>query len=181
MLLAFAFYVPFYPFQTWYIATVEKSLIHIGDWGFVIAQVTVMVINFVLEYLWQTFVVFRKSIDTNTAAQKQQQNVAETDDGTQDKNSADNAEQAVQTKDKAKDIATDNLSQKIEVDVVLVDAGKDKIAVIKVLREVLSLELSQAKTLAENTPATIAENKLKDEAVVIADKLRNVGATVELK
>ena len=49
MLLAFAFYVPFYPFQTWYIATVEKSLIHIGDWGFVIAQVTVMVINFVLE------------------------------------------------------------------------------------------------------------------------------------
>ncbi len=84
-------------------------------------------------------------------------------------------------KDKAKDIATDNLSQKIEVDVVLVDAGKDKIAVIKVLREVLSLELSQAKTLAENTPATIAENKLKDEAVVIADKLRNVGATVELK
>ena len=181
MLLAFAFYVPFYPFQTWYIATVEKSLIHIGDWGFVLAQVTVMVINFVLEYLWQTFVVFRKSIDTNTAAQKQQQNVAETDDGTQDKNSADNAEQAVQTKDKAKDIATDNLSQKIEVDVVLVDAGKDKIAVIKVLREVLSLELSQAKTLAENTPATIAENKLKDEAVVIADKLRNVGATVELK
>lgn len=181
MLLAFAFYVPFYPFQTWYIATVEKSLIRIGDWGFVIAQVTVMVINFVLEYLWQTFVVFRKSIDTNTAAQKQQQNVAETDDGTQDKNSADNAEQAVQTKDKAKDIATDNLAQKIEVDVVLVDAGKDKIAVIKVLREVLSLELSQAKTLAENTPATIAEHKLKDEAVVIADKLRNVGATVELK
>lgn len=65
MLLALLFYVPFYPFQIWYMATIEKALVGIGDWGFIIAQVTVMLINFVLEFLWQTFVVFRNSIDSN--------------------------------------------------------------------------------------------------------------------
>lgn len=71
MTLAFLFYVPFYPFQTWYIAAVENKLANIGMWGFVIAQGTVMLINFVLEFLWQQFVVFRGKVDTNSLAQKQ--------------------------------------------------------------------------------------------------------------
>lgn len=81
MLLAFLFYVPFYPFQTWYIAVVESKLAHIGFWAFVIAQGTVMIINFVLEFLWQQFVVFRGKVDTNELAVKEQQsqNVAATE------------------------------------------------------------------------------------------------------
>ena len=72
MLLAFVFYIPFYHFQIWYIDTIEKCLVNIGDWGFVIALGTCMIINFILEYLWQTFVVFRGAIDTNDVAKKEQ-------------------------------------------------------------------------------------------------------------
>lgn len=78
MLLAFLFYVPFYPFQTWYIAVVESKLVNIGFWGFVIAQGTVMVINFVLEFLWQQFVVFRGKVDTNDLAAKERQKAQQT-------------------------------------------------------------------------------------------------------
>lgn len=77
MLLAFAFYIPFYHFQIWYIDTIEKCLVNIGDWGFVIALGTCMIINFILEYLWQTFVVFRGAIDTNDVAKKEQSKNAE--------------------------------------------------------------------------------------------------------
>jgi len=38
MLLAFVFYVPFYPFQVWYVDVITKELSNIGGWGFVIAQ-----------------------------------------------------------------------------------------------------------------------------------------------
>lgn len=86
MLLAFVFYVPFYPFQVWYVDTITKALAHTGDWGFVIAQGTVMVINFVLEYLWQTFVVFRGAIDTNKAAKKEQTKNAEQTETTEEQN-----------------------------------------------------------------------------------------------
>lgn len=73
MLLAFLFYIPFYPFQIWYIATIEKALTASlgGSFAYIIGLVTCMIINFVLEFLWQTFVVFRKSIDTNNLAKKQ--------------------------------------------------------------------------------------------------------------
>ena len=74
MLLAFLFYVPFYPFQIWYVATIEEKLASIGDWGFIIGLGTCMIINFVLEFLWQQFVVFRGKVDTNALAQKEQQN-----------------------------------------------------------------------------------------------------------
>lgn len=66
MLLAFLFYVPFYPFQIWYVAMVEQGLQSIGDWGFIIGLGTCMIINFVLEFLWQKFVVFRGKVDSNT-------------------------------------------------------------------------------------------------------------------
>lgn len=69
MILAFLFYVPFYPFQTWYVHTVKFSLAeHISlDGAGVIAEATVMIFNFVLEFFWQKFVVFRKKKgDKNT-------------------------------------------------------------------------------------------------------------------
>lgn len=60
MLLAFSFYIPFYHFQIWYVDAIEKELASIGDWGFIIGLGTCMIINFILEFLWQKFVVFRK-------------------------------------------------------------------------------------------------------------------------
>lgn len=62
MILAFLFYVPFYPFQTWYVCTIEPLLsakINATLAG-IIAEGSVMVINFALEFMWQKFVVFRK-------------------------------------------------------------------------------------------------------------------------
>lgn len=97
MLLAFLFYVPFYHFQIWYIDTIEKCLVNIGDWGFVIALGTCMIINFVLEYLWQTFVVFRGAIDTNEAAKKQQEQLTDTKNETNDGQSDCNAAEDVKS------------------------------------------------------------------------------------
>lgn len=66
MALAFLFYVPFYPFQIWYINAVRAALLNaLGeDFAFVAAQVTIMLINGVLEFLWQRFVVFGKKTDS---------------------------------------------------------------------------------------------------------------------
>lgn len=71
--LALVFYVPFYPFQIWYMATVQNGLANIGIWGFIVSLITCMIINGVLEFLWQRFVVFRGAIDTNDSAKKQNQ------------------------------------------------------------------------------------------------------------
>ena len=62
MLLAFLFYVPLYPFPTWYVHTIKSLLVDaIGvDGAGIIAEGTVMIINFALEFMWQKFVVFRK-------------------------------------------------------------------------------------------------------------------------
>ena len=63
MSLAFLFYVPFYPFQTWYVGTIEnainESVGYEASWGAIIAEGTVMLMNGILEFLWQKFVVFR--------------------------------------------------------------------------------------------------------------------------
>ena len=71
--LALVFYVPFYPFQIWYMATVQNGLANIGIWGFIVSLITCMIINGVLEFLWQRFVVFRGAIDTNDKAKQQSQ------------------------------------------------------------------------------------------------------------
>ena len=65
MCLSFLFYVPFYPFQIWYIDIIEKAIISSAGGKlevlpFIVAQGTCMAYNFVLEFLWQKFVVFRK-------------------------------------------------------------------------------------------------------------------------
>lgn len=79
MFLAFLFYVPFYPFQTWYVHTIKTLLSqHISvDGAGIIAEASVMAINFALEFIWQKFVVFRKPKDKKTATTQQEQNTAE--------------------------------------------------------------------------------------------------------
>lgn len=71
MILAFIFYIPFYPFQTWYVHTIKELLgasINIDAAG-IIAEGTVMIMNFILEFIWQKFVVFRKEKPTQEQAQ----------------------------------------------------------------------------------------------------------------
>ena len=72
--------------------------------------------------------------------------------------------------------------EKTEFDVVLKDAGSEKIKVIKVVREVVSgLGLKEAKEIVESAPKTIKEGATKEEAEKIAEQFKAVGATVEIK
>ena len=71
--------------------------------------------------------------------------------------------------------------EKTEIDVVLKAAGANKIAVIKVVREVTSLGLKEAKDLVDGAPKTIKEGVQKAEAEEIANKLKDAGAEVEVK
>ena len=71
--------------------------------------------------------------------------------------------------------------EKEEFDVVLKDVGAKKIQVIKVVREVTSLGLKEAKDLVDGAPSTVKEAITKDEAEQIKAKLEEQGATVELK
>ena len=70
---------------------------------------------------------------------------------------------------------------KTEFDVVLAEVGSEKIKVIKIVREVTSLGLKEAKELVESAPKPIKEAAAKDEAEEIKKKLEAVGAKVELK
>ena len=73
-------------------------------------------------------------------------------------------------------------AEKSEYDVVITDAGPNKIAVIKVVREVKSdLGLVEAKNLVEKTPATLLEAAKKEDAEATKVKLEAAGAKVELK
>ena len=72
--------------------------------------------------------------------------------------------------------------EKTEFDVVLKDAGSEKIKVIKVVREVVAgLGLKEAKDMVESAPKTIKEAVSKEEAEKIAEQFKAVGATVEIK
>ena len=71
--------------------------------------------------------------------------------------------------------------EKTEFNVILKDVGANKINVIKVIREVTGLGLSESKALADNTPSTIKENVAKDAANEMVEKFKAAGATVELK
>ena len=74
------------------------------------------------------------------------------------------------------------VEEKTEFDVILKDAGAEKIKVIKVVREVIAgLGLKEAKDLVEATPKTIKEGASKEEAEKIKAKFAEVGATVEIK
>jgi large subunit ribosomal protein L7/L12 len=71
--------------------------------------------------------------------------------------------------------------EKTEFDVVLTEAGAGKIGVIKIVREITGLGLTEAKTIVESAPKTIKEAVSKDEANSIKAKLETAGAKVELK
>ena len=72
--------------------------------------------------------------------------------------------------------------EQTEFNVVLVDAGAEKIKVIKVVREVVSgLGLKEAKEFVESAPKTIKEGVSKEEATKIAEQFAAVGAKCEIK
>ena|SRR6476659_3471422 len=73
------------------------------------------------------------------------------------------------------------VEEKTEFDVILTGAGANKIQVIKVVREITSLGLKEAKDLVEGAPKPIREGASKDQAAEIKKKLEEAGATVEVK
>jgi len=72
-------------------------------------------------------------------------------------------------------------AEKSEFDVVLTEAGANKIAVIKVVRDATGLGLKEAKDLVDGAPKTIKEAVAKAEAEELKAKFVEAGATVELK
>ena len=71
--------------------------------------------------------------------------------------------------------------EKSEFNVVLKDAGSNKIAVIKVVREATGLGLKEAKDLVDGAPKTLKENVAKEEAEKLKAALTEAGAEVELQ
>ena len=71
--------------------------------------------------------------------------------------------------------------EKSEFTVVLKEAGANKIAVIKIVKELTGLGLGEAKALVDGAPQTIKENVPTEEAKAIEAKLKEAGAVVELK
>ncbi|MBE5736641.1 MAG: 50S ribosomal protein L7/L12 [Clostridiales bacterium] len=71
--------------------------------------------------------------------------------------------------------------EKSEFTVVLKEAGANKIAVIKIVKELTGLGLGEAKALVDGAPQTLKENVPAEEAKEIEAKLKEAGATVELK
>jgi large subunit ribosomal protein L7/L12 len=71
--------------------------------------------------------------------------------------------------------------EKTEFDVVLTEAGANKIQVIKAVRELTSLGLKEAKDLVEAAPKAVKEAVSKDEANAAKAKLEEAGAKVEIK
>ena len=73
------------------------------------------------------------------------------------------------------------VQEQTEFSVVLASAGANKIGVIKVVREITSLGLKEAKDLVDGAPKEIKAGASKDEAESIKKKLVEAGATVEIK
>jgi large subunit ribosomal protein L7/L12 len=71
--------------------------------------------------------------------------------------------------------------EKSEFDVILTSAGDNKIQVIKVVREITSLGLKEAKDLVDGAPKPVKEGASKEEADQIKAKLVEAGAAVEIK
>lgn len=70
--------------------------------------------------------------------------------------------------------------EKSEFDVVLKDAGAQKVAVIKAVKEITGLGLGEAKAIVDGAPKPVKEKVAKDEAEEAKSKLEEAGATVEL-
>ncbi len=72
-------------------------------------------------------------------------------------------------------------AEQTEFDVILTDFGAEKIKVIKAVREVTSLGLTEAKAFVESAPKAVKEGVTKDEAESVKKKLEEAGAKVEIK
>ena len=72
-------------------------------------------------------------------------------------------------------------AEKTEFDVILSEVGAEKIKVIKAVRELTSLGLTEAKAFVESAPKPVKEGVTKDEAEQIKKKLEEAGAKVEIK
>lgn len=73
------------------------------------------------------------------------------------------------------------VEEKTEFNVILENAGANKIAVIKVVRELTNLGLKESKDLVEGAPKPVKEGVNKDEAAVAKKKLEEAGATVKVQ
>ena len=73
------------------------------------------------------------------------------------------------------------VEEKTEFDVILANAGAQKINVIKEVRAITSLGLKEAKDLVEGAPKAVKEGVSKDEAAKLKAQLEAAGATVEIK
>ncbi|MDC1219573.1 50S ribosomal protein L7/L12, partial [Flavobacteriaceae bacterium] len=73
------------------------------------------------------------------------------------------------------------VEEKSEFDVVLVEAGASKLAVVKLVKELTGLGLKEAKDIVDGAPSPIKEGVSKDEAEGIQKSLEEAGAKVELK
>ena len=80
----------------------------------------------------------------------------------------------------AGDAGAASADEKSEYDVVLKDAGAQKIAVIKAVKEATGLGLGEAKAIVDGAPATVKEKVAKADAEAMKKALEEAGATVEL-
>ena len=71
--------------------------------------------------------------------------------------------------------------EKTEFDVILADAGANKLKVVKVVKDITGLGLKDAKDMVDGAPKTVKEGVSKDEAEAIKKQLEEAGATVEIK
>ena len=78
-------------------------------------------------------------------------------------------------------VAAAAVEEQTEFEVILKEVGDNKINVIKVVREVTSLGLKEAKDLVDGAPRTVKEGVTKDEAAAMKKKFEAVGAKVEIK
>lgn len=76
--------------------------------------------------------------------------------------------------------AADAGEEKSEFDVILKDAGSQKVAVIKAVKELTGLGLGEAKAIVDDAPKAVKEKVSKDEAEAAKKALEDAGATVEL-
>jgi large subunit ribosomal protein L7/L12 len=78
-------------------------------------------------------------------------------------------------------VAAEAVEEKTEFNVIMTGFGANKIAVIKVIREITGLGLKEAKDLVEAVPSAIKEGVSKTEAADLKKKLEEAGATVDIK
>ena len=78
-------------------------------------------------------------------------------------------------------VAAAEVEEQTEFNVVLTDAGAEKLKVVKAVSEVTGLALKEAKDLVDNAPSTIKEAISKEEAEIIKTKVEESGGKIEIK